>query len=79
MSFTHDIEIKSMLPGVQPTGESVDLPVVVVMKFIGNKIAHEHIYWDQASLLNQIGLLDAKSLPIKGAEQSEKLEALSST
>jgi carboxymethylenebutenolidase len=78
LSFTHDIEIKAMLPGIQPTGKYVELPHVVVMKFKGDKIMHEHIYWDQASLLTQIGLLDAKSLPIKGIEQSEKLKKLSS-
>jgi carboxymethylenebutenolidase len=78
LSFTHDIEIKSMLPGIQPTGKYVELPHVVVMKFRGNKIVHEHIYWDQASLLTQIGLLDPKNLPIKGIEQSEKLKELSS-
>jgi carboxymethylenebutenolidase len=78
LSFTHDIEIKSMLPGIQPTWRYVELPHVVVMKFRGNKIVHEHIYWDQASLLTQIGLLDAKGLPIKGIEQSEKLKELSS-
>jgi carboxymethylenebutenolidase len=48
------------------------------MKFRGNKIVHEHIYWDQTSLLTQIGLLDAKTLPVKGIEQSEKLKELSS-
>ena len=78
LSFTHNIEIKSMMPRIQPTGKYVELPHVVVMKFRGNKIVHEHIYWDQASLLTQIGLLDAKGLPIKGIEQSEKLKELSS-
>jgi carboxymethylenebutenolidase len=78
LSYTHDIEIKAMLPGIQPTGKYVELPHVVVMKFKGDKIMHEHIYWDQASLLTQIGLLDAKSLPIIGIEQSEKLKKLSS-
>ena len=77
LSFTHNIEIKSMLPGIQPTGKHVELPHVVVMKFRGNKIVHEHIYWDQASLLTQIGLFDAKGLPITGIEQSQKLEELS--
>ena len=49
------------------------------MKFDGdNKIAHEHIYWDQASLLAQIGLLDSKSLPVYGIEQTRKLLELSS-
>jgi len=74
LSFTHDIEIKSMIPRIKPTGKYVELPHVVVMKFRGNKIEHEHIYWDQASLLTQIGLLDAKTLPVKGIEQSQKLK-----
>jgi carboxymethylenebutenolidase len=78
LSFTHDMEIKSMLPGIQPTGKYVELPHVAIMKFRGNKIVHEHIYWDQVSLLTQIGLLDPKSLPIKGIEQSERLKELSS-
>lgn len=77
LSFTHDIEIKSMLPGIQPTGKYVELPHVVVMKFRGNKIVHEHIYWDQTSLLTQIGVLDPRSLPITGIEQSQKLKELS--
>jgi carboxymethylenebutenolidase len=77
MSFTHDIEIPAMIPGILPTGKYVELPIVVVMKFKGNKIAHEHIYWDQASLLKQIGLLDnSKGLPIIGIEQSKKLQEL---
>ena len=58
ISFTHDIEIPAMIPGIPPTGKYIELPIVVIMKFKGNKIAHEHIYWDQASLLKQIGLLD---------------------
>lgn len=77
LSFTHDIEIKSMIPGIQPTGRYVELPHVVVMKFRGNKIEHEHIYWDQASLLTQIGVLDSRGLPITGIEQSQKLKELS--
>jgi carboxymethylenebutenolidase len=77
LSFTHDKEIKSMLPGIQPTGKYVEIPHVVVMKFRGNKIEHEHIYWDQASLLTQIGVLDSKGLPITSGEQSKKLKELS--
>ena len=76
ISFTHDIEIPAMIPGIPPTGKYVELPIVVVMKFKGNKIAHEHIYWDQASLLYQIGLIDNKELPIIGIEQSKKLQEL---
>lgn len=73
VSFTHNMEIDFILPGIPPTGKHVKIPTVVVMKFDGNKIAHEHIYWDQASVLAQIGLLDAKSLPITGIEQTQKL------
>ena len=73
LSFTHDREIEFMLPGIPPTGKYVELPHVVVMKFNGGKIAHEHIYWDQASLLVQIGLLDPKRLPVSGIEQARML------
>ena len=80
LSFTHNREIKVMLPGIPSTGKYVELPLVVVMKFDDNdKIAHEHIYWDQASLLAQIGLLDSKSLPIYGIEQTRKLLEISSS
>jgi carboxymethylenebutenolidase len=81
MSLTHDREIDFLLPGVRPTQKYLQFPVVVVMKFDENgKIAHEHIYWDQASVLAQIGLLDIayeKGLPITGQEQTAKLIDLS--
>ena len=72
-SFTHDIEMDQLLPGVTPAGKSVRLPVCVVVRFEGGKVAHEHLYWDQASLLAQVGLLDATTLPVTGAEQAENL------
>ncbi|WP_447973587.1 nuclear transport factor 2 family protein [Nitrospira sp. Kam-Ns4a] len=74
MSFTHDVPLDFMLPGVPPAGKHVELPVVVVMKFEGGKIAHEHIYWDQASLLVQVGLLDPRTLPVVGIEQARTLQ-----
>jgi carboxymethylenebutenolidase len=77
VSFTHDTEIDFMLPGVLPTGKYVELPHVVVMNFRDGKIAHEHIYWDQASLLVQVGLLDPRKLPVKGQEQAKSLLELS--
>jgi carboxymethylenebutenolidase len=52
------------------------VPDNLAMKFNGKKIAHEHIYWDQASLLAQVGILDANKLPIVGLEQSRRLEKL---
>ena len=80
ISFTHDIEIPAMIPRIPPTGKYIELPIVLVMKFKGNKITHEHIYWDQASLLKQLGLLDYTTtnnvLPIMGIEQSKKLQEL---
>jgi carboxymethylenebutenolidase len=78
LKFTHTREIKYMIPGIAPTGKYVEIPHVVVMKFAGNKIAHEHIYWDQASVLVQIGVLDTNTnnLSAKGIEQSRKLQEL---
>jgi carboxymethylenebutenolidase len=63
----------ALLPGVAPTGRKVVLPHVVVVGFDNGKIAYEHIYWDQASLLVQIGLLDKAKLPVTGAEQADRL------
>jgi carboxymethylenebutenolidase len=71
--FTHDIVMDTYLPGVAPTGKLVQLPHVVVVKFENGKVAHEHIYWDQACLLVQVGLLDGRTLPVLGVEQAQKL------
>jgi len=71
--FTHDCEMPAILPGVKPTGRKAVIPFVVVVGFKGGKIAYEHIYWDQASLLVQIGLLDKSKLPVTGAEQAARL------
>jgi carboxymethylenebutenolidase len=73
MSFTHDVEIGALLPGVPPTGRTVRLPVCVVAGFTGGKLSHEHIYWDQASLLVQVGLLDPAGLPVTGSDQADNL------
>ena len=73
ISFTHDREIEYMLPGVAPTGKFVEIPQVVIMKFDGSKIAHEHIYWDQASVLVQIGLIEEKNFPVTGIQQASRL------
>jgi carboxymethylenebutenolidase len=75
ISFTHDVPMEFMLPGVPPTGKPVELPTVVVMKFEEGKIAHEHIYWDQGSLLAQVGLLDPAHAPVIGAQQAAVLRA----
>ena len=72
-SFTHTEEMPWLLPGVPPTYRHVDIPLVVVVGFREGKLAHERIYWDQASVLKQIGLLTDSSLPIFGAETAQKL------
>jgi carboxymethylenebutenolidase len=71
--FTHTIKMDWMLPGVAPTGKRVMVPLVVVINFRGDKLAHEHIYWDQAAVLAQLGLIDPAQLPVAGAESAEKV------
>jgi carboxymethylenebutenolidase len=72
-SFTHTQEMPWMLPGVPPTNRHVEVALVAVVRFRDGKLAHEHIYWDQASVLKQIGLLTDRSLPVYGAESARKV------
>ena len=71
--FTHKIPMDWMLPGVAPTGKRVEIPLVAIVRFRNGKLAHEHIYWDQASVLVQIGLLDPAKLPVAGVECAQKV------
>ena len=71
--FTHDTEIDFMLPGVPPTGKYVEIPLIAVVQFRGDKLYNEHIYWDQATALVQLGLLDPKGLPVAGIETARKI------
>lgn len=71
--FTHTIPMDWMLPGVAPTGKRVEVPLVAIVRFRDGKLAHEHIYWDQASVLVQIGLIDADKLPVAGVESARKV------
>src|SRR5438270_7374304 len=71
--FTHTIPMDWMLPGIAPTGKRVEVPLVAIVRFREGKLAHEHIYWDQASVLVQIGLLDASKLPVAGLESAHKV------
>lgn len=70
--FTHNIPMPWMLPGVSPTGKPVKVALVAIVGFEGDQLAHEQIYWDQASVLVQLGLLDPAGLPVCGAESAEK-------
>lgn len=85
VSFTHSDEIDWILPGVQPTDKFVEIPMVSIVAVRGGKLVSEHMYWDQASVLVQIGLLDPKvvpkqfkskglkRLPVAGAEAAKQL------
>jgi carboxymethylenebutenolidase len=74
-SFTHTQEMPWMLPGVPPTNRHVEVALVAIVRFRDGKLAHEHIYWDQASVLKQIGLLTDAGLPVAGAESARKVLA----
>lgn len=71
--FTHTIKMDWMLPGVEPTNKHVKVALVVIVHFREGKLAHEHIYWDQASVLAQLGLIDVSKLPVAGVESAEKV------
>jgi carboxymethylenebutenolidase len=73
ISFTHTTAIDWLLPGVAPTGKPVEMVVAVVVGFKDGRISHEHIYWDQAGVLVQIGLLNPVGLPVTGAESARKV------
>ena len=73
ISFTHTAEIEWMIPKIAPTNKKVEIAFVVVAGIENLKLTHEHIYWDQASVLVQLGLLDPNGLPVTGAESARKL------
>ncbi len=72
-TFTHTVQMDWFLPGVPPTGRRLEVPTVVIIQFAGDRIAHENIYWDQATVLVQAGLLDPAGLPVAGVESARKL------
>jgi carboxymethylenebutenolidase len=73
ISFTHTQKIDWMLPGVEPTGRRVEVPFVVIVGIEDGKVGYEHIYWDQATVLVQLGLLDPTGLPVVGTGAAAKL------
>ncbi len=72
--FTHTLRMDWMLPGVEATGKRVEVPLVAIVRFRDGKLAHEHIYWDQASVLVQLGLIDPRKLPVAGIESARKAQ-----
>jgi carboxymethylenebutenolidase len=73
ITFTHDRQLDIMLPGIPPTGRRIAVGVVVVVAFEDGRVSHEHIYWDQASVLVQAGLLEPGGLPVVGSDQAQAL------
>jgi carboxymethylenebutenolidase len=73
VKFTHTIQMDWMLPGIAPTGKQVEVPVVAIIRFRDGKLAHEHLYWDQASVLVQLGMLDPVTLPVVGVDSARKV------
>ncbi len=73
LRFRHTVRMDWFLPGIPPTGKRVEVAKVVVVEFKDGKISAERIYWDQATVLVQLGLLDASRLPVAGAEAAEKV------
>jgi len=71
--FTHSLRMDWFLPGIEPTGKLIEVAVVGIVQFRDGKIAHEHLYWDQASVLVQVGLLDEGRLPVAGAQVARRL------
>src|SRR4029453_2773846 len=71
--FTHTVRMDWMLPGVPPTGKRVEVPLVAIVCFRGEKLAHENIFWDQASVLVQLGLLDPATVPVTGIASARKV------
>ena len=72
-SFTHTTEMPWMLPGIAPTNRRVEIPLVAIVRFRDGKLAHEHIYWDQASVLVQLGLINPDKLPVAGVGSARKV------
>jgi carboxymethylenebutenolidase len=71
--FTHTASVDWMVPGLPPSGRLVEVPMVAIVRFAGDKIVGEHIYWDQASVLVQIGALSPAGLPVAGRETALKV------
>jgi carboxymethylenebutenolidase len=71
--FKHEADNDTLLPGIKPTGKEVRIPMVAIVQFRGDKLCSEHLYWDQASVLVQLGLLDPTQLPVTGAEAADRV------
>lgn len=73
ISFTHTKLIDWMIPGLEPTGKYCEIPAIASVQFEGDKLCYERIYWDQASVLVQLGKLNPAGLPVAGIETARKV------
>lgn len=71
--FTHSIQMDWLLPGISPTGKVIEVALVVIVNFRAGKMVSETLYWDQAGVLVQAGLLDPERLPVVGVEAVRKV------
>ena len=71
--FVHDSEVDFILPNIAPTGKTIVMPLIVIVTVENNKVAEEHIYWDQAAVLKQIGWIKNEKWPVIGDEQGTRL------
>ena len=58
--FTHTTAMEWMLPGVPATGRKAEFALVGIVGFHAGKVAHEHIHWDQATVLSQLAIRDPR-------------------
>ncbi|WP_299494771.1 hypothetical protein [uncultured Shewanella sp.] len=73
MSLTHDREIPWLLPNISPSYKKISFFTIVIVNFKDEKVDSERIYWDQGSVLAQVGLIDEKKLPVNGQACVHKL------
>jgi carboxymethylenebutenolidase len=73
LRFTHSMTMDWVLPGIPATGQRIEFAMVVVVHIEGDKIASENIYWDNATILRQAGLLADPKLPVLGAESARNM------
>jgi carboxymethylenebutenolidase len=69
---THSLKMDWFAPGIEPTGRDLEVPHVGIVAFEDGKIASEHIYWDHATVLLQLGVL-GENLPVLGTDQVDRL------
>jgi hypothetical protein len=72
VAFQHTQEVPWMLPGVPPTDKQVEIILVSIVSLRAGRLYSEHVYWDQASILVQVGLLDPKLVP-QGVQGVDRL------